>query len=55
MYHHQDAGHNDNIKVGNKLFKDVAKLKYLVMAVTGRSCTGKKILQVFEDTRLPVP
>jgi len=33
MFHHQNAGQSHNIKVANKLFEYLAKLKYLGITV----------------------
>jgi hypothetical protein len=34
LHHHQNAGQNHDIKIGNRSFENVAQLKYLGMAVT---------------------
>jgi hypothetical protein len=36
MSHHQNSGQNQNVRVANELFENVAKFKYLGMALTNQ-------------------
>jgi hypothetical protein len=43
MSHHQKAGQNHNIKIGNRFFENVAKFKYLGMTITNQSFIHEEI------------
>jgi hypothetical protein len=37
MSHHKNAGQNLNIKIANRAFENMAKCKYLGMAITSQN------------------
>jgi hypothetical protein len=37
MSYHQNSGQNQNIRIANELFENVAKLKYLGTALTSQN------------------
>jgi hypothetical protein len=41
--HHQNAGHNYNIKIANRCFENVAQLRYLRMIVTNQNMIQEEI------------
>jgi hypothetical protein len=43
LSHHQNAGQNHNIKIGDKSFENVAKFKYLGMIVTNQNLIQEEI------------
>jgi hypothetical protein len=43
MYHHQNAGQNQNMMTANKTFENVEKFRYLGMTVTNQNDTPKEI------------
>jgi hypothetical protein len=43
MSHYQNVGQKHSIKLGNRSFEDVAKLKYLRITLTDQNCTHKEI------------
>jgi hypothetical protein len=43
MSHHPNSGQNQNIRIANELFENVAKFKYLVMTLTNQNDIHDKI------------
>jgi hypothetical protein len=43
LSHHQNAGHNHNIKIGNRSFENVAQFKYLGMTITNQNLIQEEI------------
>jgi hypothetical protein len=43
LSHHQNAGQNHNINIGDRSFENVAQLKYLVMRVTNQNLIQEEI------------
>jgi hypothetical protein len=47
MSHHQNAGQNDNIKIANRCFENVAQFRYL-----GRTVTDQNLIHEESESRL---
>jgi hypothetical protein len=43
LSHHQNAGQNHSIKIGDRSFENMAQLKYLGMTVTNQNLIGEEI------------
>ena len=55
MSHEQNLGQNQNKKIANKSFQNVAKFKYLEMTLTNQSCMNdvQTKLNVFQNLLPP--
>jgi hypothetical protein len=47
LFHHKNAGQNQDIKLTNRLFENVSHLKYL-----GRTVTNQNLIQEENERRL---
>jgi hypothetical protein len=43
LSHHQNAGHNYDIKIANRYLENVAELRYLGMTITDQKTIRKKL------------
>jgi hypothetical protein len=43
LSHHQNAGHNHDMKIANRSFENVAQFKYLAMTVTNQNLIQEEI------------
>jgi hypothetical protein len=52
LSHHQNAGQNQDIKIGNRCFENVAQFRYLGTTITNQNLIQEEIKRRLEYTKL---